>query len=376
MGMAFLSSEQYGEHAHRYYSRGDYDRAVDVLREGLALYPSATELHVGLGYAYLAREDYAWARRAFEKALALDADQEDALVGLGETLLKLGERAGAVRAFHRVLELGYKDDVEMVLSMGRALFREGLVERAERFFRIATRVQPESSEAAAALGFALHRLGRDSRAVRWLRKALELDEECHEARIYLGNLYYERGDLERALKEFEAVPVEQHLEPGLLRKILSLQRAVRGLPEGHASLAPYRRRLRELEAERDAIDHLLAEVSANGDGPALDPDQLDLFEGDGGAPGRPRGPRGPRGPSFEDLKLHRVYTADGECYVGRWSTMVAAMRDRTARDLSVAEFMRVQAERWAQATGEPIPWESARAFLKAAARAGVLQLDP
>lgn len=370
MGMAFQSSEEYGEHAHRFYSRGEYDRAVDVLREGLALYPSATELHVGLGYAYLAREDYAWARRAFEKALALDQDQEDALVGLGETLLKLGERPAAVRAFQRVLELGYKDDVEVVLSMGRALFREGLIERAARLFRIATRVQPESSEAAAALGFALHRLGRDSRAVRWLRKALELDPECHEARVYLGNLYFERGDPERALEQFEAIPLEQQMEPGFVRKVLDLKQSVRGLPEGHASLAPYRRRLRELEEERDAIDRLLAEVTPPGDSAIEDPDQLDLFKGSSAVPARPKGP------SLEDLRLHRAYTGDGRCYVGRWSAIVAAMRDRTAPELTVAEFMQVQAERWARATGEPIPWESATLFLKAAARAGLVELDP
>ena len=53
----FLSSEEYDERAHALYNEGKYDEALAVLREGLALYPQAVELHVGLGYARLARED-------------------------------------------------------------------------------------------------------------------------------------------------------------------------------------------------------------------------------------------------------------------------------------------------------------------------------
>ena len=57
----FLSSEEYDEQAHKLYNDGDYDGALDVLKEGLALYPNAVDLCVGLGYARLAREEYAWA---------------------------------------------------------------------------------------------------------------------------------------------------------------------------------------------------------------------------------------------------------------------------------------------------------------------------
>lgn len=364
MAAPLLSSEEYDERAHRYYSQGDYDRAVDLLREGLALYPSATELHVGLGYAYLAREDYAWARQSFERALVLDAQQEDALVGLGETLLKLGERPAALRAFHRVLELGVRDDADLLLAIGRALFRENLYGRAEQFFRTAARLQPESSEAAAAVGFALYRLGQERRAVRWLRRALDLDPDCHEARVYLANVYYERGDWEHALEQLEAVPPTEHWDPGVVRRVLELKRVVRGVSERHASLAPYRRRLRELEGDSDPLDLLLAEVAAAAGAGVGGRDQLDLFDA------------APRAPALRDQHLHRVYTPDGRCYVGRWLELVAAMRDDAASTLSVREFMRREAGRWERATGEWIPTESARAFLEAAARVGVLELDP
>ena len=65
----FLGSEEYDEQAHKLYSDGDYDGALQVLKEGLSLYPNAIDLNIGLGYARLAREEYAWARRAFELSL-------------------------------------------------------------------------------------------------------------------------------------------------------------------------------------------------------------------------------------------------------------------------------------------------------------------
>src|SRR6187551_592564 len=110
MATPFLSSEEYDERAHQLYSDGQYDEALDVLREGLSLYPNAVELHIGVGYARLAREEYAWARRSFEEALVLDPEHEDALAGLGEVLLKFGQTDAGLRAFDRTVALGYDDD--------------------------------------------------------------------------------------------------------------------------------------------------------------------------------------------------------------------------------------------------------------------------
>ena len=141
----FLSSEEYDERAHQLYNEGQYDEALDVLREGLALYPNSVELHIGVGYAYHAREEYAWARRSFEEALVLDPEHEDALAGLGETLLRFGQQDAALRSFRRTLELGYEDDIELMLQVGRALFREGLIEESREYFETAARQSPDSS---------------------------------------------------------------------------------------------------------------------------------------------------------------------------------------------------------------------------------------
>src|SRR5439155_22311746 len=118
---AFWSSDEFDERAHQLYNEGQYDEAIDILRQGLQLYSDAVELHIGMGYARLAREEFAWARRAFADALALEPDHEDALAGLGEVLLKIGHVDKGAACFDHVLVLGFNEHLDIVLQMGRAL---------------------------------------------------------------------------------------------------------------------------------------------------------------------------------------------------------------------------------------------------------------
>ena len=246
----FLSSEEYDEQAHKLYNDGDYDGALEMLKEGLSLYPNAVELYVGLGYARLAREEYAWARKSFEQAVVLDGAHEDALVGLGETLLRFGEQEHALRLFDEVAAMGYDDDIELMLTMGRALYREALYAQCRDVFAKAAAARPDSADAAASLGYALHRLGDDVGAGRQIRRALRLDADLHEARVYLGHLLYDRGDWEGALRELERVPPQEHWDALAVWRLMELKRALWQLDGGDSRLAPWEQRLRELEAQQ------------------------------------------------------------------------------------------------------------------------------
>ena len=44
-------------------------------------------------------------------------------MGLGETLLRFGEREEALRLFNEVASMGFDDDIELMLTIGRALYR-------------------------------------------------------------------------------------------------------------------------------------------------------------------------------------------------------------------------------------------------------------
>src|SRR5205823_5314929 len=278
MSEPFLSSDDYDERAHQLYNDGQYDHAIETLREGLGLYPHAVELHVGMGYDRLAREEYLWARRGFEEAVGLDPEHEDALAGLGEVLLKFGDRAGAVACFDRILALGFRDDHDLMLQVGRALFREGVLDQARRFFQVAITAHPDSADAAACVGYASHRLCDEGSSLYWLRRALELEPLHAEARIYLANLLYDRGEYEAALFHLERPPPEDHRDGLAIRRLIELERGVYRLTDEDPELGPWPPRVGELAGEAGPEDLLLAEIGAMGpDGQVRDPRQLELF---------------------------------------------------------------------------------------------------
>src|SRR5438128_8647228 len=264
MSDPFLSSDEYDERAHQLYNEGQYDEAIDTLREGLSLYPHAVELHVGMGYARLAREEFAWARRSFEEARGLDPDHEDTLAGLGEVLLKFGERAAALACFDRVLALGFRDDHDLMLQIGRALFREGVLDQARRFFEIAVTAHPDSADVAACVGYTAHRLSDEGGALHWLRRALALDPSHAEARIYPANPLYDRGEYEAALFHLERTDPGEHADTLGIWRLVELKKSVYRLKDGDPELVPWRQRLDELTRDAEPEDLLLAEIDAIG----------------------------------------------------------------------------------------------------------------
>jgi tetratricopeptide (TPR) repeat protein len=362
----FLGSEEYDERAHQLYNEGRFDEALEVLKEGLTVYPHAVELHVGVGYARLAREEYAWARRAFEAALALHADHEDALAGLGETLLRFNQREAALVCFRKVLALGYADDIDLMLQCGRALFRDGLVAEARDFFESALTEAPDNAEAMALVGYCQHRMGDDAAAVVSLRRALLRDPELSEARVYLGNLLYDEGLFEEALAEFEQTEPEDHWDELAIWRTVELLQTYRRVPDDDPDLKPWHERMAELQVEPDPIDAMLDEIerAAAEDADREARSQLELF-----------------GAMLADLAAreapqHRVALGDGRVVEGSWEEIVQQLRGlrgaRAGRDLQ--EFMQMEARRVAAQTGVPINPADAESFIRGSADAGLLRI--
>jgi tetratricopeptide (TPR) repeat protein len=364
----FLSSDDYSERAHSLYNSGHYDEALEVLRDGLEVYPFSVDLQVGMAYARLAREEYAWARQSFEKAISLDPDHEESLAGLGESLLKLGERGASLQCFDRVLSLGFRDDHDLMLQIGRALFREGMVDHARGFFEIAINGHQDSSEAASCLGYATHRLGDEDAALYWLRRSLDLDANHAEARIYLGNLLYDRGEYEAALFHFERTDPADHFDELAVWRLIELKRSIYRLPEDDVELTPWAARLAEFAVDEDPTERMLAEVEATQpDGTFRDPHQLELFgtllvelQGMQRRSGEP----------------HRVKTQGGVTYTGSWEEIVLQMKmdDREFSDTSLQQYMQRVASRSRVETGLAIPITDAESFVRGVAAAGMLMI--
>ncbi len=384
MATPFLSSEEYDERAHQLYNEGQYDDAMAVLQEGLALYPNSVELHIGVGYARLAREEFAWARRSFEEALVLEPEHEDALAGLGETLLKFGLEDAALKCFRRTLELGYADDLDLMLQSGRALFREAsmrdrkeLFSAAMEFFEVATQQAPDSAEAIACVGYAQHRLGNDDAAVQMLRKSLQADNEHTEARIYLANVFYDRGDYEASLYHFEQTATEDHWDELGIWRLIELKRAAHKLGEHDPELKPWEDRLAELGGELDSIDELFIEVDgavASESGEVeVARGQLELFGTLLSSLADSRSPE----PGLAPAANHEVVLRDGRAFIGSWEEIVRSLQNDNTEgglDTSLEAFMSRMAKLTYRETGVRVPSHDVELFVRGSADAGLLRI--
>jgi Flp pilus assembly protein TadD len=355
MPTPFLSSEEYDERAHRLYNDGEYEAALETLKEGLHFYPHSVELYVGLGYARLAREEYAWARESFTRALVLDPEHEDAMVGLGESLLRFGRHEESLELFRRARDQVCGEDVEIMLSIGRALYRETLYEPARDVFEETVRAHPQNAEVIAGLGYTLHRLGDEDGALRQLRRALRKDSSFHEARIYLGHLLYDRGEWKAAHDALEQVPPSEHWDPVAIWRLLELKRALYAIEPGHQDILSWERRLEELESQADATESLLAEVELK----FMEPSQLELFV-----------------PTEASEEPHRLTLPDGTVHAGSWLDLVMQLRDtRGAAGENVADFMRRLADEAESIGAMPVASDDPEGFVRGCARAGLFDLD-
>ena len=369
MSTPFLSSEEYDERAHELYNEGNYDLALETLREGLTLYPAAVELHVGVGYARLAREEFAWARRSFEEALALDSEHEDALAGFGETLLRFGRPEAALTHFRKTLELGYQDDFDLMLQIGRALFRDGLTDEAREFFEVAVQQAPDSAEAVALVGYTQHRGGDDDAAIASLRRALQLDGDHTEARIYLANVLYDRGEYEAALYHLDRTVPDDHWDELGIWRLIELKQSIYRIKEGDVDLVAWHERLGDLAGDPDPIEAMLAEIERRvaEEEEREARQQLELF-----------------GALIDDLTgtkpapllAHQVMTRDGRALDGSWEEIVRQLRDENASfsGRSLSEFMQTEARRQHSLSGVKISASDPESFIRGSANAGLLRI--
>ena len=364
MPTPFMSSEEYDERAHELYNEGSYDEALAVLREGLSLYPNSVELHVGVGYARLAREEFYLARKSFEEALVFDPNHEDALAGMGETLLHLGAIDEAVKTFRKTLELGYRDDLELMLQVGRALLKWDQLDESREYFEVAIAEAPDSAEAYAGLGYVAHKAGNDADAVTNLERALRIDSDNTEARLYLANLRYDLGDFEYALHHFDLTEPDDHWSDLGVSRLIELRRLFRGYAENDPRLRPWYRRLEELDVETDSLDDMLADIEMRfSRGEEESQERLAEF-----------GTLLSTLVEQETATEHRIIDARGRQYAGSWEEIVRRMRDEDGVTHTVQEWMAHQARRVHTARGIEIPTNDAESFLRGSANAGLLRI--
>jgi len=202
-------AERHAERAQRFYRAGEWERALEALREALDQRPDEGEWLFGLGLTLDALHRYDEAAEAFERALAIRGEDVPGLLHLGIDLIRASQPDAAIDALHRVNQL----DPAVELGYVHRILAYTLLEQhsdAEAMFYLARQFTEEGLDDPTSQAMAYDYLAQSllmrndtDRAMWCWQETLRLDPAHPEANRSLALLHQQRGQTERARVHYQ-----------------------------------------------------------------------------------------------------------------------------------------------------------------------------
>lgn len=211
------------ELAAGYFSRGQYNTALDEVKQALAIKPNMREAINLRGLIYAAMGEPQLADENFKRALTLYPNDADTLHNYGWLLCQQQRWAAADAQFEQALaQANYRAPARTWLSKGVCEARSGRMAEAERSLVKAFEFDPASPAIAVNLAEVLYRNGQLERARFYIKRVNAQPEQSNAQSLWL-ELRIERrlgnsvavSDLNQALRRrYPASPELQALDTG------------------------------------------------------------------------------------------------------------------------------------------------------------------
>jgi tetratricopeptide (TPR) repeat protein len=239
-----LLARFYNKRGMAYYSRSDYQQAMQDFDQALALDPAYAGAYLLRGMAYSACKEYQQAITDFDQALVLDAGATFAYAHRGIAHLQRKDYEQAIMDFDWTQVLNPQLEGALLLrrlaSWELLAYRPGKGEVDQ-----AIKLDPNDAQAYVQRGMASSYLSEGLQAIVDFDRALELDPSDALAYAGRGHVYLEMGEIERArvdlLSSQAFAPNDVYV--GLLLVWLDLSQ-LESLPDGPS----FPERLEELAA--------------------------------------------------------------------------------------------------------------------------------
>jgi Tfp pilus assembly protein PilF len=128
--------------AYREQMAGDYNRAVELYKASLAIFPTA-EAHTFLGWTYHFQGKIADAIAECKRAIEVDPDFGNPYNDIGSYLIQLGKFDEAIPWLERAIAAPrYEPRHFPHFNLGRAYAAKGMLARAGECFKESLRIEP------------------------------------------------------------------------------------------------------------------------------------------------------------------------------------------------------------------------------------------
>ena len=156
-----------------YYERGQFEVAIDVLREAEQLDPNYARIFDVYGLVYTMLGEQQRAESSFRRALALAPNDPDIRANWGAYLCASGHERESIPEFEAaVRDPLYKTPEIALINAGKCTLALGDSKRADEYFRRALVASPSNAVASYQLALLAYKETRVQDARTWLRPAV------------------------------------------------------------------------------------------------------------------------------------------------------------------------------------------------------------
>jgi tetratricopeptide (TPR) repeat protein len=229
----------------------DLPRAIDLLKQAIALDPKNYPLRLRLGQAYAWNRQWDEAITTLQKLSSDQPDNLDVLRELANAQVGANKLADAVATYRSYLQRK-PDDQGVRLNLARALSWSGKLDEAAAAYQQILQAEPENWDALLGLGLVWAWQGRHDEALATLDKVLRAQPDNRDALLGKAEILYWSGNTKEALAMLEKMQQQFPQDREVDRILSSVRETERQRTTQPVPAAPPPNlddRIRESEAE-------------------------------------------------------------------------------------------------------------------------------
>ena len=179
-----------------------YDEAIIIYKKVIALKPDFLQAHSNLGLILQKLNKHNEAIKKYKKVLELKPDYFEVHYNLGVALEKCNKIKDAIACYKKAIELN-QNYVDAYNNLGGLLQYEGKLDEAEVCYKKVIELKPDHLRIYYNLAALLDGQNRKDEAEKYYQKAIQIHPNDKEALINKGQILFNKGEYERALRDFD-----------------------------------------------------------------------------------------------------------------------------------------------------------------------------
>ena len=226
----WLDSFNIAAHRHlcrAYEEQGDYNQAIEVYQNLIAMAPNIPDLYSNLANIYYIKGEFDLAISNYQTAITLNPNPSWTSV-IAQTLgfvfqENKSDPDSAISAYHTAYVLT-PDDIDIYVNLGSAFYDKEDYDNALAIYRQALEFEPHNAKIHCNLGFLYWGNGNTEEAMKSYSLAIKYNEHYDIALNNLGVIYLD--DLGRVKKSIELFEKAVEANPNYALAYFNLARAI------------------------------------------------------------------------------------------------------------------------------------------------------